>query len=268
MERLLTSLFLFLTLYSHSQNTLELKGELDKSLYFQNPFAPPQTADSVEYNKNRFCTDSILVNGKKYTGNINNSAFELVFDSLHIHKGDSVNIVLFHKKGCKPRVLVTGGCLPPTTCKVLKYNLSKNGELTWTTAQNKIESFIIEQCQWNSWRKVGEINERKRCDTCEYSYKIPNMHSGENKIRIKVLYWSDLVLCEVSVKSDLPKISYSYQKAADKIIFSSNTSFELFDMFGNSLQHGYSNEIICTDLPKRKRLMLFFDNQVKEIKLK
>jgi hypothetical protein len=64
-----------------------------KNIYFQNP-----------ENDAAFCIDSIYVNSKRFYFT-SNAAIEVKLDSLTLKYRDSLNIMVFHQDGCKPKIL-------------------------------------------------------------------------------------------------------------------------------------------------------------------
>ena len=73
-----------------------------KNIFVQNPI--------LDDDSSEFCTDRIVINDLEYAGNYNTAAFEIKLDLLEIELGDSVKIIIYHKKDCKPLVL-NGGCV-------------------------------------------------------------------------------------------------------------------------------------------------------------
>ena len=92
-----------LSLEAFGQGKIELEGKYSddkKELYFQNPYA---------HNSNTiFCIDSITVNGKRSTINVDAPAFKLPLDNLGFMPGQELMVIVYYKRNCKPKVLMQG----------------------------------------------------------------------------------------------------------------------------------------------------------------
>jgi len=101
-------LFALFGLSSTAQSgSLVLKGVYQgKDLYVKNPFGE----DGVG-----FCVYEVYVNDELTRDELNSSAFAIDFSILGIEKGESVEVVLNHKKGCGPLVLNPEAIKPHST---------------------------------------------------------------------------------------------------------------------------------------------------------
>ena len=87
----------FLNLTAQSGGVIILEGNYQgKNLYIQNPFGS---------NGVGFCVSEVKVNGNITTDEINSSAFEIDMKPHKLNIGDKVEIKIFHKEDCKPKVL-------------------------------------------------------------------------------------------------------------------------------------------------------------------
>ncbi|HLG01961.1 MAG TPA: hypothetical protein VI731_00100, partial [Bacteroidia bacterium] len=68
----------------------------NKNIYVQNSF---------NQNGVGFCAYEVFVNGSRTTDEVNSSAFEIDLRPFNLSIGDNVEIWIFHKDGCEPRVL-------------------------------------------------------------------------------------------------------------------------------------------------------------------
>ena len=67
----------------------------------------------------------------------------------------------------------------------------------------------------------------------------------------------------MTVKSELEKPTYTMQK--NRIIFSKNTEFEIYDIYGMVVKTGFG-KLITIDKIKKGKYYLCYDNEVTEIK--
>lgn len=96
-------LFLFLLITTSCFGQLTATGTYQgKNLYVYNPNAE---------NGFAYCTDSVTVNGCRYDNEkMKRGSFEIQLDSLNLTLGDSLKVVIYHKLGCKPKLLNNEGC--------------------------------------------------------------------------------------------------------------------------------------------------------------
>src|SRR3954471_6660023 len=78
-------------------NVIVLEGNYQgKNLYVQNPFGSGGVG---------FCVTEVKVNGNITTDEIPSSAFEIDMKPHKLNIGDKVEVKIFHKEDCKPKVL-------------------------------------------------------------------------------------------------------------------------------------------------------------------
>jgi len=214
-----------------------------------------------------FCAQEIKVNGKLTTDETNSSAFEIDLSSLKLKYGEAVTIEIIHKDGCTPKVLNMDDLKPKPTFEVLTMNVSPTGILKWST-KNESGSlpYIIEQFKWNKWIPIGEVDGVGSPETHEYSFKV-NMHSGDNKYRVKQKGLSSTTKNsqEVSVKSSSEKPAFALLKNGAGVDFTAETGFEVFDAYGVVVKKGFGKQINIDNLPKGN-YYLCYDNIVAEFK--
>src|ERR1700741_1848779 len=140
----------FLKLTAQSGGVIILEGNYQgKNLYIQNPFGS---------NGVGFCVSEVKVNGNITTDEINSSAFEIDMKPHKLNIGDKVEIKIFHKEDCKPKVLNAEVLKPKSTYEVISMNVDKDGTFTWSTKSETGKlAFAVEQFRWNKWVKVGEV---------------------------------------------------------------------------------------------------------------
>ncbi|MGV3630643.1 MAG: hypothetical protein ACO1O6_05540 [Bacteroidota bacterium] len=167
---------LFGLCFSFAFTQMELNGKyLGQNLYFQNP--------NIENDVP--CVDSIYINGIKYPGLINQSAFELNLAGMELELGSDLYIQLYHRDGCKPRIL---NPVQPRISQVefLETDLQPNGELTWKVKNEMIGNrlpFKIEQMTKDKqWLEIAQIEQRWEEEN-EYHFQL-KFSKGKNTFRI------------------------------------------------------------------------------------
>lgn len=70
-----------------------------RNVYVQNSLA--------DVTNKIYCTDSVVVNGIKCTSDLNVSAYEIDLNSIVQTLGRKTTIIIYHKKGCRPKALVS-----------------------------------------------------------------------------------------------------------------------------------------------------------------
>src|SRR5688572_4953500 len=121
----LTLILLFCGTGAHySQNSvIILEGNYQgKVLYVQNPFGPGGVG---------FCVTEVKVNGNITTDETNSSAFEIDLKAHKLTPGDKVEVKIFHKEGCKPKVLNPEVLKPKSTYEIVNMGADKDGTFTW-----------------------------------------------------------------------------------------------------------------------------------------
>lgn len=244
MKQLFILVFLLASAVTSFGGVIVLEGNYQgKNLYVQNPFAGSGVG---------FCTFEVTVNDQVTTDEINSSAFEIDFSAFQLAMGDKVTIKIKHKDDCKPKVLNPEVLKPKSTFEVVSMKVDKDGTLTWVT---KSESgklpFVVEQFRWNKWVKVGEVEGKGKPEQTTYTAKVAP-HSGENKFRVKQIDYSGQPKYSEPVKfrSMSPEITFAPIKTDKEITFSSETMFEIYDMYGNIVKKGNATKVDISNLQK------------------
>jgi hypothetical protein len=262
--------FVFLTgthiLSAQGNNVIIIEGTYQgKVLYVQNPFASSSGVG--------FCVTEVKVNGNITTDEITSSAFEVDFKPHKLNIGDKVTVQIFHKEGCKPKVLNPEVLKPKSTFEVVSMNAEKDGTLSWTTKSETGKlSFIIEQYRWNKWVKVGEVDGVGTPTSNEYSFKIAP-HSGKNMLRVRQTDYSGKPRLSKSVEfeSDVSGIDFGPLKTTKDLAFfkkgapekPAETMYEIYDQFGNIVKKGFGSKVDVSNLPKGG-YFINFDNTMGE----
>ena len=216
-----------------------------------------------------FCAYEVRVNGKVTTDELNSSAFEIDLSLLQIRQGDNVTIQIFHKEGCVPKVLNSSVLKPQPTFETKSITLSETGLLKWTTS-NETGSlpYEIEQFKWNKWVKVGEVQGVGTASENSYEFQV-TLVSGNNKFR--VIQKGNLGKIQksntVEINSSLTKPDFDVDNKKDMVAFNRETSYEIYDQYGQVRKRGYGNNIDMANLPDGE-YYLSYDNYVETIKKK
>ena len=263
-------IYLFLLAISFSKawaqgNVIILEGNYQgKVLYVSNPFGPGNVG---------FCVTEIMVNGNITTDETNSSAFEIDLKPHKLNIGDKVEVKIFHKEGCRPKVLNPEVLKPKSTYEIIGMTIEKDGTFKWSTRSETGKlAFAIEQYRWNKWVKVGEVEGEGKPSTNNYAFKI-TPHSGKNTFRLRQTDYSGTPRMSKAVDymSDTPEIDYAPLKASKDISFfikgketkPSETMYEIYDQYGNIVKKGSGTKVDVSNLPKGP-YFLNYDNKMGE----
>ena len=257
MKKIALSVLLVLTGFVYSKaGVIVIEGNYQgKNLYIQNPYAGSNVG---------FCTFELTVNEQTSTDEINTSAFEVDFTAFQLKFGDKVVVKIKHKDDCKPKVLNPEVLKPRSTFEIVpgSMKVDKEGNLSWSTVKETSKMlFIVEQFKWNKWIKCGDMMGKGTVQENVYSIKV-SPHSGENKFRVKQIDFSEKpnISEPLKYRAVLPEVSYDKTKTDKQITFSSATSFELYDSFGNIVKKGTDAKIDVSTL-KKGTYYLNYDNK-------
>lgn len=227
-----------------------------KDLYVKNPFS----TDGVG-----FCVYEVQVNGLITRDEINSSAFAIDFNILGIEKGQNVEVVISHKKGCAPLLLNPESLKPVSSFEVVSIKVERN-ILTWTTeGELGALPYILEQFRWNKWVKVGELMGNGTKGKHTYQFEVtPN--SGENKVRVRQTdhtgksRYSETVVFDAKI----PPVTFEPKRPESTINFSAPTRFEVYDKFGMLVKTGYGRVVDVSGLNKGEEYYINYDNSFGE----
>ncbi len=229
-----------------------------KNLYVQNPFAGSGVG---------FCVFEVTVNGDITTDEINSSAFEIDLSNFDLSIGESIVVKIKHKDDCKPKVLNPEVLKPKSTYEVVDIKLNeKDSVLKWKTKGETGQlPFIVEQYRWNKWVRIGEVPGKGTPEEHSYEFKI-TPHSGENKFRVKQEDYTGKARPSQPVTYRNLKgeeVSFSPKKVRDKIFFTKETLFEIYDQYGNIVKKGFNDTVNAENL-KEGIYYLSYDNKTEE----
>lgn len=213
-----------------------------------------------------FCVYEVTVNGLVTSDEINSQAFEIDLSIYGLKTGDPLTVVIKHKDGCLPRVLNPGALEPAPSFICTKIECTPSGSLTWeTTGEMGKIAFIVQQFKWNKWVNVGEVMGNGTATKNTYKFQVA-MTSGLNKFRVaQKSYEGDLRksgVCEIS--STIAPVTQKYDKKTKMINFSEETSYELFNIYGQIVKKGRGSSVDCTALTKGE-YYISYDNKTDKI---
>jgi len=232
----------------------------NKNLYIQNGFSGSGVG---------FCTYEIMVNGEVSTDEINSTSFEIDLAQFQLKYGQKVTVEIKHKDDCSPRVLNPEALKPKASYETTSLSLIQNGLLTWTTVNESGSlPYIVEQFKWNKWIPVGEVQGIGAPTENKYSFQT-ELHSGENKFRIKQVGYGALPKYSkaVALASNQAPLTFSTSKNSDDLLFSGQTMFQVYDVYGQVIKKGFGKSISIGNL-KKGHYYLCYDNSVTEFKKK
>ncbi|MFI5203531.1 MAG: hypothetical protein ACHQF2_03455 [Flavobacteriales bacterium] len=250
----ISTLLLSYSVYSQSSK-LTLNGHyLGQNLYVQNPLSSTGVG---------FCTKQVFINGKEAQGEFNSSAYVIDFVLNGIKLDDSINVEIIHEIDCTPKVLQP--MHPPIRqplFELVSIKVDTSGKLTWVTKKETTKLFYtVEQYRWNKWITIGTVDSRGSDSISTYTLPV-NIHSGENKFRVKQTPpYSKLCISKVATcvsPAKPPKVTVDNVK--EKISFSCFTTYELYDQYGNMLSRGEGTEADLKICRKGKTYFLNYDN--------
>lgn len=216
-----------------------------------------------------YCIYEVLVNGLITTDEINTQAFEIDLTIFGLKTGDPVNILIKHKDGCTPRVLNPGALEPTPSFVCTSITCGIGGALTWeTTGEMGKIPYIVQHYKWNRWVNIGEVLGNGTNVKNIYRFQT-QLTSGLNKFRVvQKSYEGDLrksFICDFN--SNVEAVNYRYDRKSKAIYFTTDTSYELYNIFGQAVKRGRGTSIDCTALT-RGEYWVSFDNQTEKFNKK
>lgn len=259
MKRIILSFILVtLSLLSFSGETTLTGIYQGKNLFVMNPFS----STGVGY-----CVYEVRVNDQVTTDEINSSAFEIDLSLYQFNKGDKIVVTIKYKANCQPKVINPEVLLPKSTFVVTAIKVGQDKSLTWTaTDESGSLPYIVEQFRWNKWITVGTVQGKGTPGANTYKIDV-YPHSGNNEFRVKQVDYTKTPRYSRSAKfrSLDPIVTYTPTKGiTNKINFSAETLYEIYNPYGNLILKGFGNEVDVSSLKKldQYEYILHFDNQV------
>ncbi len=213
---------------------------------------------------NGFCVSKVMVNEVVTKDEIQSNAFEIDFSLLNVKIGDAVTIVITYKEGCKPTVVNPKALTKSDVVSLAYAKIDKTGKLVWAmTGEMPEDVFIVEQFRWNKWVKCAEISTWDTVKKNTYSYEF-TPHSGLNQFRIvrNDNNGNPVYSKVIKYTSKTAEVLLVSTKIIDKLVFSAETQYEIFDLKGNFITEGFAKEVDVTEIPKGKYWLNFDDKTV------
>ncbi len=213
-----------------------------------------------------FCVTNVYVNGEVSTDEINQNAFEIDLTLFNLSFGDEVTVEIHYKEGCKPDVINPLALKPQATFKTVSIAVTGDGLMSWETSnETGVLPYKVQQFKWNKWVTVGEVQGVGNPGEHVYSYQAV-LVSGDNRFRVIQKSGDGRVKVspEVKTQSNSTSVSYTYDKKGKAIVFTSQTSFEVYDEYGQIIKRGYNNRIEMEELNKGK-YYVNYDNTYAEV---
>jgi hypothetical protein len=212
-----------------------------------------------------FCVTGVFVNNKPTNDEINSNSFEIDFSLLNFKTGDPITVVIKYHDGCIPKIINPQALKGDQKFSFTFVKFDRAGKLNWgVNGALGEDPFIVEQFRWNKWSQVGEIGVSDTLHNNTYSFE-PLVHTGINQFRVlRIDAFGNPVYSKVIKYNNARAVpvELTSTKITDKIIFSAETIYELFDEKGNYLTGGYSKEVDASDLGKGK---YFLNYDVKSV---
>lgn len=261
MKKVIFSLVLLLStaMSMFANGVIIIEGNYQgKNLYVQNQFASSGVG---------FCVYEVRVNNQVTTDEINSSAFEVDLTAFKFALGASVEVKIFHKDDCKPKVLNAVALKPKSTFEVVSIKVDKEGVLNWVSkGESGKLPYVVEQFRWNKWVTVGEVEGKGTAEQNSYSFKV-TPHSADNQFRVKQVDYTakPRYSLPAKYKSMTPEVTFSPIKVKDEIFFIANTKpvetmYEIYDSYGNIVKKGFGSKVNVDNLGKGI-YYLNFDNK-------
>jgi hypothetical protein len=255
--------FLFALLLSTSATagTIVLEGKYQqKNVYVIN---------SVSEAGVGFCVYEVMVNNLVTSDEINSHAFEVDLSIYGFKLGDPVVISIKYKEGCEPRVLNPGALEPQPTFETVDITVSSGGLLSWKTVneQGKLP-FYVQQFKWNKWVTIGEVAAKGTSVENEYSFQTTPV-AGSNRFRVTQKSYEGKIRKSpiVEFNSDKPAVTFAYNKKTKSLDFSTETNYELYNVYGQIIKRGFGKSADLSTLPKNE-YYISFDNKTEKFEKK
>jgi len=249
-------LIAFFSTFAAYSEEIKLEGIFQgENIFIMNPFASSGVG---------FCVYEVTVNGKITTDETNSSAFEIDLSVYHFKIGDPLVIIIKHKEGCVPKVLNPEVIKPKSTFEIESITVDKTGTLKWTTTNERgALQFVVEQFRWEKWIKVGTVNGVGTPGKNSYSIQVET-HTGVNKFRVKQVDFSKKARysTEAIFRNLAGPVTFEPgdgKKATNELIFSSETTYEIYDFYGKQVLKGKGTKVNILKLEKGQ-YFLNYDN--------
>lgn len=218
------------------------------------------------YSNTGFCIDSVVVNDALFDGNYGSGALEIELNSRY-KTGDSLDIEIYHKPDCKPTILNVPSKVNQKIA-ITNANISSDCVLTYEVQAEYLVNFKIEQYRWNKWINVPDLDTITSSGYFEFNLS-QNLHSGENTFRVCAYDINGKKNCSnrLTFSSTTSKEKLQYIKEENRIVFTSPSRYELYDVYGNLVKIGNGTEVDLSSI-KKGVYYLNFGNRNEKIKIR
>lgn len=213
-----------------------------------------------------FCVTNVFVNGEVSTDEINQNAFEIDLTLFNLGFGDEVVVEIHHKENCAPEVINPLALQPQATFKTESISIDDNAIISWaTTNETGVLPFRVQQFKWNKWVTVGEVQGIGNPGNHSYRFQAIPV-SGKNRFRVMQKSGDGRVRVspEVTFQSGTPVVNYTFDKKTKSVVFDMQTSFEVYDEYGQIVKRGYDQSVQMEDL-KKGLYYINYDNTYAEV---
>ena len=213
-----------------------------------------------------FCVTNVFVNGEVSTDEINSNAFEVDLTLFNLGFGDDVSVEIHHKENCTPEIINPLALQPQATFKTESIAIDDNSTISWsTTNETGVLPFRVQQFKWNKWVTVGEVQGEGNPGNHSYSFQT-KLVTGDNRFRVIQKSGDGRVRVspEVKMQSSSPEVTYVFDKKSKAVVFNAQTSFEIYDEYGQIVKRGYNSSVEMEDLQKGM-YYINYDNTYAEI---
>ena len=258
-------IFLFLSFFVFSSilaTELKMSGIYHgKNLFVQNSL--------LNETEGTFCISNVTVNGENVPDEIRSSAFVISLDRMDIELGEKIEVVFTHENNCAPLIINPEVLKPLSTYKLLEHKMVDGYLVFETTMEASRLPFFVEQFRWGKWVQIDELDGIGGPENNDYRVKI-YPHNGTNLFRLKQIDHLDRISYSdtMSLYLEIDEVKLLTKKRAkDKIEFSAETLYELYNEFGERIRFGGGAMIDVADL-KDGIYYLSWDDKVAEMEIR
>lgn len=230
--------------FATQAGTIVLEGSYQKENLF--------VVNSIAESGVGYCVYEVLVNGEVTSDEINSQAFEIDLSIYNFRQGDNIVVTIKYKDGCEPKVLNEDALMPKPSFETESIEADSEGSLVWITKNEKGRlPFIVQQFKWNKWVDIGEVMGKGTPGKNSYSFQVSPV-SGKNKVRVvqKTKDGDIRTSPEAEFNPRKKAVSFNYDRKSDRVSFSEETSFELYNAYGQIVKRGRSNSLDMSNLEK------------------
>lgn len=149
------------------------------------------------------------------------------------------------------------------TFEIQSFKVSKDGMVSWTS-QNESGSlpYYVEQFIFDQWITVGKVNGVGTATPNSYSVPVI-LSSGENKFRVKQKGYDKMSKFSdaVTFYSKKETVTYNVIDKNQRIQFSSDTYFIIYNPYGAIVKQGYGDALNISEYAKGY-YCLIYDNKL------